>query len=218
MGILRAVALRRLIVLPCIALLWASGCAAPPLDLESIAYEWFDALHAGELERVAQFDASAPSVREGATFHEWAHGVRAEWKFYEQERGQGIVTLDRRGYRLVRAAMLGRGTFWEVSGREINSQSPALRLRLNFGYGEVNFGQLPLGTTIYMMGHPLGTIHQVSLGRGVRHDFAVLEHLSVLLEFELTDQQSPPGDAPYKVRRAAWIEGTAEYRDVSWMF
>ena len=196
-----------------------SGCRIDDdsRTLATTANRWFVALHERDFQELARVDASAPPDREGDVFETWKRQVTGVLVRHEIDRDRGVLEPDPQGYRLVLATQLGHGAFWEEVGREDDEEGPALRIRINFGYGEVNYLPLPPGTTIYLLGWPLGTIYPIRLGEGRTHEMEVLEHLECVVHFRRVEPLVP-GDAVYKVSRLEWLPETAVHRSVSWVF
>lgn len=203
-----------------VAALAACGGCGPDDDtrtLTATANTWFVAIHERDFPGLARVDASAPPEREGPVFDTWKRQIEGVLTRHEIDRDRGVLEPDPQGYRIVLAAQLGHGAFWEVVGREDDDEGPSLRIRINFGYGEVNYLPLPPGATVYLMGWPLGTIYPVRLGEGRTHEMEILEHLECRVQFRLVDRLVA-GDADYKVSRLEWLPETAVHRSVSWVF
>ena len=203
------------LVLACLA---SCGGAGDDLALQRTLSDWFEALHESDFEALARVDASAPLDREGEFFRAWSRAVERSFEEYERARERGTFECDAQGYGIVRAALLGRGAFWEQVERRATREGILLRLRINFGYGDINFRTLSPGTTIYLLGHPLGTVHRIVLGRGERREMDVLEHLEVEVLLVDDPEIRVEGDARYKVSRLTWLPETAEHRTVLWEF
>ncbi len=219
MGRGRALGRRAFIVVP-VALVAA---CAPPTGAEKTLARWFDALQGEDFESLARVDLSAPLERPSeaepapAEWTRWTRAVRDVIERYEAQRDEGRFDVDPRGYALVRATRVGRGTFWQVERVEGRADAPVLVLGLNFGYGEIPFGSLPRGTTVYLLGDPLGTVHPIVLGRGKRHEITVLEHAWLTARLARA-RPSVPGDAPLKVDSVGWAEAPPRSTRVAWVF
>ncbi len=196
---------------------WGCGVDDDSRTLATTANRWFIAIHERDFQELARVDASAPPDREGDVFETWKRQVEGVLARHELDRDRGVLEPDPQGYRLVLATKLGRGAFWEEVGRVDDEEGPALRIRINFGYGEVNYLPLPPGTTVYLLGWPLGTIHPVRLGEGRTHEMEILEHLDCLVHFRRVEPLVA-GDATYKVGRIEWLPDSAVHRSVSWVF
>ncbi len=221
----------RLVLLALAALvLPAAGCGGVSTPrLERNAGVFFSSLHqATDPEapperaddawwRLASVDASAPASREGKEWEDWKSGVLAAVRRYERERDEGKMTLDPRGYTIVRATMVGRGTYWETVGREGGADDPVLRVRLSFGYGEIWYGSLPPLTHVYLLGWPLGTVHHIRIGLGKTYRMDVLDHLDLLVHFRRVKPRRPD-EATWKVDRVTWDPASAVHRQVEWTF
>jgi hypothetical protein len=203
-----------------VLVLCAAACAAGPTtnELEAVAARWFEAIHARDFEQLARYDLSAPIVREGPMFAAWTRAVEGVLRSYERQRDDGVLEPDPQGYQLVEAVQLGRGAFWETLGRGRTDEGrPVLRIRVNFGYGDVNYLTLPAGTTVYLLGHPVGTLHAIQLGRHQRLELDVLEHMDFRVVYGRAEGDVE-GDAPWKVDRIEWVPASAVHREVRWIF
>ena len=195
------------------------GCGSPGADtLNRIAGRWFSALHARDYQKLALVDATAPPERDGEAFAAWVRGIEEILQRYERERDGGTFHIDEVGYALVRAAMLGKGTFYEAVGVSGSAETPVLHLRLTFGYSEIPLHTFPRGTTVYMLGNPLGVIHPITIGRDSRRGLEVLDHIELLVLFAHGEENTVEGDLPYKVERIAWLPDSAVYHEVTWEF
>ncbi|RMF71750.1 MAG: hypothetical protein D6738_13230 [Acidobacteria bacterium] len=220
--IMRQVAGARLLRRAAMAVLLVSALAGcgPDNDsrtLAAIANRWFVALHARDFAELARVDASAPPVREGPVWQTWTRQVEGVLARHEIDRDRGVLEPDPQGYRIVLATQLGHGAFWEEIGREDGPEGPALRIRINFGYGEINYLPLPAGTTVYLLGYPPGKIYPVRLGEGRTHEMDILEHIECIVRFRRVERIVPE-DETFKVDRLEWLPETAIHRRVSWVF
>lgn len=206
-----------------LAVVLSASCGAGD-DAETVLAAWFDAVQSGDPLGLADVDASAPADRTRAgegqpptPFDAWAAGVTEVLARFEQERDEGRFTIDPRGYALVRAAGLGRGAFWQVERRGRREGRDELLVRINFGYGEIPYGSLPPGTTVYLLGHPPGTIHAIELGRGRRVQVDVLEHAYVRATLRRRGAGGEPGRGP-AVEQLAWADRPPGHGVVDWIF
>ena len=207
-------------VIACLLSVAALGKAllGPGADqFEQVAQQWFVAIHERDFQKLARYDANSPAARQGAAFEAWKRQVLRILDEYEQEREEGSFEPDPTGYKLVRATMLGRGTYWETLGLAQEGRDRVLQIRLNFGYGKIYYGSFPRGTTVYLLGHPLGTVYSIELGHAERRQLDVLEHLVVELRFQRVEARLP-GDARYQVDAARWVPDSAVHRQVEWIF
>ncbi len=184
---------------------------------EEITRAWFAALQAGDYRALAHVDATAPGFREGPSFEDWTSEVSRRWSRYEKERDEGRFTIDPQGYALVRACLLGSGTYWEAVSYQRDRTYPELIIRLNFGYGEIFYGSLPRGTTVYLLTYPLGTVKPILLGRGVPVSMDVLDHVDLRVQLKRISPRVE-GDETFRVARIAFVPDSAQHRRVEWMF
>ncbi|MDQ7007762.1 MAG: hypothetical protein Q9Q40_11055 [Acidobacteriota bacterium] len=186
-------------------------------ELEDVAQQWFRDLQQRDFDDLAHYDLHAPAERSGRDFEAWKRRIGTLLDTYERQRDQGSFEPDPEGRMIARAAMLGAGTYWETVAVRGGRDAPVLRIHLNFGYGEIYYGDLPRGATVYLMGWPLGKMYAIRLGTGEARRMTILDHLDMDLHF----RRVPPavaGDSRYKVERLEWIESSAEYRTVEWLF
>ncbi len=187
-------------------------------QLEDVAQQWFTALQQRDYQALARYDLHAPDSRQGEAFEAFRRKIERLLDAYEVQRDQGSLTPDPEGRMIARAAMLGAGTYWEtVAVLGDLRRAPVLRIHVNFGYGEIYYGALPRGATVYLLGWPLGKIYPIRLGTGERRKMTILDHLDMEVHFRRV-HPVVAGDAPYKVERLVWIESSAEYRTVEWIF
>lgn len=178
---------------------------------------WFQAIHDRDFERLARYDAAAPIARDGEMYDAWVRAVEGILDAHLVTRDAGRLEPDEKGYRLVVAAQLGRGAFWERLALETGPDGPKLIGRITFGYGEINYVSLPRGSTVYLLGHPLGTIFPVELGEGQHYTLDVIETLDFVATFS-RPADPVDGDAEYKVDALTWSPGTETHGIVHWIF
>lgn len=150
-------------------------------------------------------------------FDAWRRAIEGIVAKHEIDRDAGRIEPDDQGYRLVIASQLGRGAFWELVDREVVENGIAVTMRVTFGYGEINYLTLPRGSTVYLMGAPLGTIHGVPLGDGAQHTMDVLSTLEMRVLL-VEPEETVDGDAPFKVASLTWVEGSETHETVHWIF
>lgn len=186
-------------------------------EAEEIAQSWFTALVEHDYQSLAKVDLHAPPERQGAGFDAWSSTVETRLALYEDARDSGHFETDDLGYAIARATLVGGGTFWETVLFERSRHTPVLTIRLNFGYGEIYYGDLPRGTTVYLLGYPLGSVRPIVLGGGNSLEMDVLEHLDLRVFF-MRAEQAGDGDSRYKVERVEWIPESAQHQVVNWYF
>lgn len=187
------------------------ACRGDAEEVRTIA-AWADALHARDFARLAAFDGRAPQEGE-AEFEAWVDRVERVFREYEEQRDRGRVNVDPDGYMIPLTTRMGRGTFWETTRLSRDGSLTAVELRLNFGYGDIAYGNLPRGTTVFVLTEPLGSVESIVLGRGRVHEMSVLEHLDLRVDLTRTGGEDRP-----QVTGMSWIDRSAVYRSVSWVF
>ncbi len=95
------------------------------------------------------------------------------FRAHQEQRDAGWLVFERDGLILIQALGLGRGTYYEtVTARRTGSGRAEVIQEVRLAYGSIDLSRLPRGTTIYLMGMPLGKIYHPVLGAGeaaVRH-------------------------------------------------
>lgn len=186
-------------------------------QLEDVVEQWFHAQLERDFEELAKVDAEAPVEREGPAYQAWVGQVSQLLGEYEKERDEGHFEPDPAGRKIARATMVGGGTYWQTLALEGTRAEPVLRIKLNFGYGEIYYGSLPRGSTVYLLGYPLGVVHAIELGTGKEHEITILDHLELRVRL-IRARNRAPADAKYKVEKVEWIPESAQYRTVKWLF
>ena len=79
------------------------------------------------------------------------------FKAHREQRDSGHLEFEPDGLILIQALGLGRGTYYEtVTSRRTGPGRVELIQEVRLAYGSIDLSRLPRGTTIYLMGMPLG--------------------------------------------------------------
>jgi hypothetical protein len=89
------------------------------------------------------------------------------FKAHLAQRDAGHLEFEPDGLILIQALGLGRGTYYEtVTTRRTGSGRAEVIQEVRLAYGSIDLSRLPRGTTIYLMGMPLGKVYHPVLGMG----------------------------------------------------
>lgn len=151
-----------------------------------------------------------------AGFAAWA---RAQYDVYREGRDRGWVELDGDAIRTVKLFSLGRGTFFEFDpAQRLDADSMLLPVQLRFGYGQLDLSRLSPGTTFYLNGVPVGSVHPVrvpSRAREIRLE--VLDRVTV--EWTLVREERQGGcPGGWAVSSAIPLEGSELTTEITWVF
>jgi len=184
--------------------------------LEAVQVEDMDALFclsAGAPE-APELGQDVAARREG--FESWA---RAQYDLYLRGREGGWIDLDGEPIPLVKLFALGRGAFYTY-GPSSETAPGSLRITttIRFGYPQVDLSRLSPGTTFYLSGMPVGTVHPVQVPSGPREiRLEVLD--TVAVDWELTRSEPAGGcEGGYAVASAVPVAGSATSTEVTWVF
>jgi hypothetical protein len=176
-------------------------------------YDSLYCLSAGA-SRSAELGRDEPERR--ANFKAWAG---AQYEVYLDGRDRGRVELEDDAIRLVKLFALGRGTFFEFGPRRLlDGGSVRVPARLRFGYARIDLSRLSPGTTFYLNGVPVGTVHPVRVPSGTGEvRLEVLDRLTV--EWTLVREEER-GECPegWTVAAASPVEGSEVSTGITWVF
>lgn len=92
--------------------------------------------------------------------------VDARYEGWMADRDEGRLQLDPDGIALIRALKLGRGAYYEtVASGRTSPERAFLVHEVRLAYRSIDLSGLPAGTTIYLLGAPLGTVHHPVIGK-----------------------------------------------------
>jgi hypothetical protein len=149
-------------------------------------------------------------------FEAWA---RAQYEVYLDGRDGGRVELEGEGIRAVKLFSMGGGTFFEFDApRRLDADSLRLPVHLRFGYAQLDLSRLSPGTTFYLSGVPVGTVHPVRVPSEAREiRLEVLDRVTV--EWTLVRDEDQGGCAGgWKVASVVPVEGSEVATEVTWVF
>ncbi|MCZ6601095.1 MAG: hypothetical protein O7A07_09645 [Acidobacteria bacterium] len=100
------------------------------------------------------------------------------FKAHLEQRDSGHFEFEPDGLILIQALGLGRGTYYEtVTSRRTGPGRVELIQEVRLAYGSIDLSRLPRGTTIYLMGMPLGKVYHPVLGAGEAAARQLLERI-----------------------------------------
>jgi len=87
------------------------------------------------------------------------------FRAHQVQRDTGRLEFEADGLILIQALGLGRGTYYEtVTTRRTGPGRWEVIQEVRLAYGSIDLSRLPRGTTIYLMGMPLGKVYRPVLG------------------------------------------------------
>jgi len=172
------------VALVCILLLPA-GCGPSQRDLEVTVETYIQAvkeLDAAALEQVSAVPMALEEAPEGAPAGDrrMLLEARLEQRFhdYQAQQAAGYLLFARDGFLLLRGLGLGRGAYYEtVSVQGAGEGRAVLIQEVRLAYRSIDLSRLPRGTTIYLMGLPVGKIYSPVIGTGEPAARQLLERL-----------------------------------------
>ena len=109
--------------------------------------------------------ATEPVVRHEAVRKRFRQAVEARYSTYEKGKDEGRLDFHADGVVLTRALNLGRGAYYETVSIGFPAEGTAVLVQeVRLAYRSIDIFSLPVGTTIYLLGEPLGTIYNPVIG------------------------------------------------------
>jgi len=200
-----------------------AGCAREPTPLETVL-QFQQAVQAGDLDGLFCLSAGAvgadelgrdPGTRR-AGFRAWA---TARLEQYLAGRDRGRVEPDGDAIVTVKLLALGRGTFFEFEPvRHVGAEGLRVPVSLRLGYAQLDLSRFSPGTTFYLSGAPLGTVHAVRVpwdSREIRLE--VLDRITI--EWTLIRQSAGDGcPGGWAVAAVEPLAGTEATTEITWVF
>jgi hypothetical protein len=85
-------------------------------------------------------------------------------------------------------------------------------LQVDLNYEQINYRQLPEGTVVYFMGHPLGATHPATVGERLKGAVKLLDRLRIRVELAPAGPDSVHG---WQVLSFTPVRGSDEYLTVT---
>lgn len=155
-------------------LLVPAACGPSRRDLEAAVEIYIQAVQELDATRLAAVSA-VPMAMEGEPEDAPAGNrlelleARLEQRFhdYQAQREAGFLLFAPDGFLLIRGLSLGRGAYYETVSVKGAGEGRALLIQeVRLAYRSINLSHLPRGTTIYLMGLPMGKIYSPVIGAG----------------------------------------------------
>ena len=152
--------------------LFLAACGSPRPEIEEVVDRYILAVQERDTERLISSSAGIFQALRDASEEEQA-GLRAayeemldgRYEAYRTGRDAGRLEFTPDGVVLIRALNLGRGTYYETTATEEPDPGRARLIQeVRLAYRAINLSSLPAGTTIYLLGLPLGTVYQPVIG------------------------------------------------------
>ncbi|MFQ5669019.1 MAG: hypothetical protein ACE5HD_00710 [Acidobacteriota bacterium] len=165
-GSIRAVAGPALLVLLLVA------CEEQPAEIRSVVDEYIRAVQERDHDRLADLSGPLALRLEAAPAGE-REAIRADYlrlldrrqAAYLQDRETGRLSFHADGVVLVRALNLGRGVYYQTVEERFPEPGRAVLIQeVRLAYRFIDLSRLPPGTTIYLLGMPLGRIYRPVIG------------------------------------------------------
>ncbi len=151
-------------------------------------------------------------------FENFRRNMGKKYKEYEEGREQGELVFDHDGIILVKAFVLGKGTFYQpVHWMRVSETTAFMDTLLEFGYAHINYSTFPNGTVIYLMGYPLGRVDSLCIQKSGKVAKRVLKEAKVRWWFEKkkASHLSPSG---WYIKSIEVLEDSIKYETVTWIF
>lgn len=109
--------------------------------------------------------------------------AQVAYHLYEKGRERGRLRLSPLGIVLIKGLVLGKGVMYNVVERIDHPDGRVtVILQVDLNYEQINYHQLPDGTIVYFMGHPLGATHPATVGERLRGAVKLLDLLRVRVD------------------------------------
>ncbi|MFQ5768262.1 MAG: hypothetical protein ACE5ID_09810 [Acidobacteriota bacterium] len=151
----------------------ATGCRPEKRAMEKVVDDYIHAIQERDDERLlalyapmARALAAAPQAERASLRKRLLAAIDARHAAYLTGREEGHLPLKDDGIVLVRALRLGRGTYYENVEAAVSGADRAYLVQeVRLAYRSMPLQNLPVGTTIYLLGEPLGTVYHPVIGR-----------------------------------------------------
>ena len=132
---------------------------------------------------------------------------------YDKGRERGRIGFSPLGIVLIKGLVLGKGVMYRVERRVEHPDGRVTAfLFVDLNYEQYNYRQLPDGTIVFFMGHPLGTITPGTVGERLRGAVQLLDTIIVRVELVPAPPPSPQG---WRVRSFTPERGSETYITVT---
>jgi hypothetical protein len=151
-------------------------------------------------------------------FEFFKRNMEKKYENYEKGRERGELIFSQEGIVLIKAFVLGKGTFYQpIHWVQVSETKGFIDTLLEFGYAYINYDTFPEGTVIYLMGYPLGRIDKLTIQRSGKVVKKVLKEGRVRWWFEKKKPShlSPSG---WHIKSIEVLEDSMKYETVTWIF
>lgn len=159
-----------------------------------------------------------PENKKEDHFEFFKRNMEEKYKDYERGREQGELIFSQEGIVLIKACVLGKGTYYQaMQSVQISETTGFMDTLLEFGYGHINYDTFPAGTVIYLMGYPLGHVDRLTIQRSGKVVKKVLKEAKVRWWFKKSDPShfSPSG---WRIESVEVLKDSMKYETVTWIF
>ncbi len=172
----------------CLALLWhLSGCQAEEGAVTTAIIRYLHAVHSEDYDALSTLWADLRrSELNDATGFQTRSLFKSLYFNYNEGKASGHHVFTSKGVSLIKGCMIGMGTFFTYERITVQDNRAEVVMRLALGYPDKNY-DFPIGTTVYLMGIPLGTVYAIEIGRTPRRRWEFLKNLDILWNLEKID-------------------------------
>ena len=201
--------------------LLAAGCGTGQYEIRRSLEEYLHAVQGADPAKLAPYSAEyadlARAAQQGAAapaLETFTRLTELRLAAYEAAKVSGTLELGPDGIGLIKGLGMGRGVFYQIRDTEIAGERASLRLEVNLGYGFHPFESYPEGTTIYLMGMPVGRFLGPVRGTEAGKKLDVLGGLELVCALERDpDAGHPTG---WRVRSLESVPGSERPDQVTW--
>jgi hypothetical protein len=155
-----------------LSVLLLAACGGPRPDLEETVDRYILAVQERDTERLISLGAGifqalrdAPEEKRAGLRAAYEEMLDSRHEAYATGRDEGWLEFTPDGVVLIRALNLGRGTYYETTATEETGPGRARLIQeVRLAYRAIDLSTLPAGTTIYLLGLPLGTVYRPVIG------------------------------------------------------
>lgn len=159
-------------VLLAAAFLSPGACTAPSPEVQRTVDRYILAMAHRDMEQLLDLYApllerlaAEPAARHAEIRGRFRQYAEARYAAYEAGKDEGHLEFQPVGIVLARALNLGRGAYYETIDVQFPDADRAVLIQeVRLAYRSIDTASLPRGTTIYLMGEPLGTIYNPVIG------------------------------------------------------
>lgn len=141
-----------------------------------------------------------------------------KYESYEAGRENGELDFDPDGVVLIKAFVLGKGTFYQpVDWIRVSETTAFIDTVLEFGYAHIDYSFFPEGTLIYLMGYPIGRVETLVIQRSGKVVKKVMKEAKLRWWFE-RKKRSNDVLSSWHIKSVEILPDSVTYETVTWVF